>query len=84
MAKRSRRPQRREPDKQPKSRVELPETRAGSASAPPVASSFTDSRPASIRVDFIQEYFYVYRDLKSIIIIAILMFAVMAALSFAI
>jgi len=35
-------------------------------------------------VDFMQEYFYVYQDLRSLLLVTVLMFAVLAGLSFAI
>jgi hypothetical protein len=35
-------------------------------------------------VNFVQEYFYVYQDLRSLLLVSILMFAVLMGLSFAV
>jgi hypothetical protein len=95
MAKRSRRERRQEPGKQrqftppPITPVESPTAEV----APPVVrdelvlpAKATQASPANNRktINFAQEYFYVYSELRNILIITVLMFAVMVGLSFVI
>ena len=40
--------------------------------------------PAKKTVDFVTEYFYVYQDLRNVLLVSALMFAVLVGLSFAI
>lgn len=96
MAKRSRRERRQEPGKQRQftspqiTPVEASEAETASAvvaknePAPPAKAS--QAAPANNRkaINFAQEYFYVYGELRNILIITVLMFMVMAGLSFVI
>lgn len=92
MAKKSRRIRRQESEKQrnqmagprvpaaPVAEPEVaPQTYVSSPVTPPVKA--VDSNPRK-SINFAQEYFYVYNELQHIVIIAILMFIVMAGLSF--
>ena len=95
MAKRSRRERRQEPGKQrqftppPITPVESPAAEV----APPVVRDelvlplkAAQATPANNRktINFAQEYFYVYSELRNILIITVLMIAVMVGLSFVI
>jgi len=95
MAKRSRRERRQEPGKQrqftppPITPVESPAVEV----APPVVRDelvlpvkAAQATPANNRkaINFAQEYFYVYSELRNILIITVLMFVVMVGLSFVI
>ena len=84
MAKKSRRARRQQAQKQPQSFVQ--ETPI-EASEPEVAPEPTpEDRPmvSHKAVNFAQEYFYVYVDLRNILIVAALMVAVLIGLSFVI
>ncbi len=90
MAKRSRRERRLEAGKQrqmspvsfpAESEVFTPEV------VPLLLAKASEATPANTRkamVNFAQEYFYVYRELVTILIITLLMFGVMVGLSFVI
>jgi hypothetical protein len=90
MAKRSRRERRLEAGKQrqapPISFPPEPEVFAPALTPSPVAKA-AETTPANTRkamVNFAQEYFYVYRELVTILIITVLMFGVMIVMSFVI
>ncbi|MBI1878403.1 MAG: hypothetical protein HYR94_09285 [Chloroflexi bacterium] len=90
MAKRSRRERRLETEKQRQTPAVSfpvePEVYTPQLSPPPLTKG-AEAAPASSRktvVNFAQEYFYVYRELVTILIITVLMFVVMAGLSFVI
>lgn len=83
MAKRSRRERRQLAEKQQKSTPDSqPVTPEPIVSvAEPAASKATGSNRS---VDFVREYYYVYTDLRTIVIMAVLMIAVLIGLSFVI
>jgi hypothetical protein len=56
------------------------------AAKPQQPTAATSVRPVSNNktVNFVQEYFYVYQDLRSLLLVSILMFAVLMGLSFAV
>lgn len=87
MAKRSRRARRQAREQQVESSTRS--TPDQSSSPAPVSSAppepVADYGPVSSRgADLVQEYFYVYVDLRNILIVAILMTAVLVGLSFVI
>jgi hypothetical protein len=67
-------------------RVEIQKPPAQPAVAPQPAPETTPVAPANNRklINFSQEYFYVYHDMRNVVIIGLLMFAIMTALSFVI
>ena len=90
MAKRSRRARRQLIEKRKR---RLPDTTTAKVTpagvAPPdtpVSAETVEPGPSTSRkvVEFVQEYFYVYRELRNIFIIAAVMFAVLVGLSFVI
>lgn len=89
MAKKSRRTRRQEIQKQPKPVVaaqpEVTEVAAVPKEAAPVIQE-AQAGPVNNRktINFAQEYFYVYYDMRNVLIISVLMFVVLVALSFAI
>jgi hypothetical protein len=90
MAKRSRRARRQQIEKQKRKAPDTTTakvTPAGVATPDTTVSTETvDPGPSTRRkvVNFAQEYFYVYRELRNIFMIAVLMFAVLVGLSFVI
>lgn len=92
MAKRSRRERRLETDKQrPFSPIYTPTESSFEAeeNIAPIMSRAAEAvaptpRKAATAVNFAQEYFYVYSEFKTIIVITVLMFVVMVGLSFVI
>ncbi len=57
------------------------------AATPPPSAKAAEAAPANNRktsVNFAQEYFYVYREVTTILILTLLMFVVMIGLSFVI
>ena len=96
--KKSRRVRRKDAEKQRRSGFETAKdtTGAGPTAPPAVAPDGTtveaaveavsESRPQVNRklINFVQEYLYVYRDLKRILVVAVFMFAVLVGLSFVI
>lgn len=76
MAKRSRRARRQEPAKQPVT-PPRPQQEKPSAVAEPVTASVQ-----SKIVNFSQEYFYVYTELRNVLIIAVIMLLLMAGLAY--
>ena len=89
MAKKSRRARRQETQKQPKPTVVAPPVVTEDVAAPKKAAPVTpqaEAAPVNNRksVNFAQEYFYVFYDMRSVLIISVLMFVVLVALSFAI
>jgi hypothetical protein len=90
MAKRSRRARRQQIEKQ---RRRTPDTTTAKVTPDDVATQDTSVSSETIGpgpstrrkvVDFVQEYFYVYQELRNIFIIAVVMFAVLVGLSFVI
>jgi hypothetical protein len=90
MAKRSRRARRQQAGKQ---KQRIPETTTAKVTPADVGTPDTtvftetvDPGPSTRRkvVNFAREYFYVYRELRNIFIIAVLMFVVLVGLSFVI
>jgi hypothetical protein len=90
MAKRSRRARRQQIEKQ---RRRTPDTTTAKVTPAHVATPDTtvstetvDPGPSTRRkaVNFAREYFYVYRELRNIFIIAVVMFAALLGLSFVI
>jgi hypothetical protein len=83
MAKKSRRTRRQESQKQPKP-TSPPQPLTAEAPAPVVEPA--EPAPVTSRkgIDFAQEYFHVYFDTRNVLIISVLMFVVLIALSFAI
>ncbi len=83
MAKKSRRTRRQETQKQPKP---APTPQPVITEAPVPAALPVEPAPATNRkgVNFAQEYFHVYFDMRTVLIISALMFVVLIALSFAI
>ena len=90
MAKKSRRTRREETQKQGKAAVAAPPVTIEKTAELPVKATATTPRveatPENQRktLDFVQEYAHVYYDVRSVVIISVLMFMVMVALSFAI
>ncbi len=90
MAKRSRRERRLETDKpRPFSPVYTPTepAEAGQVPVPPIpraAEPATVNARKVVAVNFAQEYFYVYSEFKTMLVITALMFVVMVGLSFVI
>lgn len=96
MAKKSRRTRRQEAEKQKKSAFDIAAASAAE-SAPAVSNAIPQPAAPAAQpvvaetsavnrkvVDFVQEYFYVYLDLRNILIVAVLMVAVLIGLSFVI
>ena len=89
MAKKSRRVRRQEIQKQPKpvdaAQPEAAEVVAVPQAAAPVVRE-AQTGPVNNRktINFAQEYFYVYFDMRNVVVISVFMFAVLVALSFAI
>jgi hypothetical protein len=83
MAKKSRRTRRQESQKQSKP---TPPPQPLTAEAPAPVAEPAEPAPAVNRkgVDFAQEYFHVFFDMRNVLIISVLMFVVLIALSFAI
>lgn len=91
MAKRSRRARRQESQKSKQQKVTTP---APVAEAPVVVAEVTaptapkaEAAPPPSRkslVDFTHEYYYVYSEIRSFLLIVVLMFVLMAGLSFVI
>ena len=83
MAKKSRRTRRQESQKQPKP---TPPSQPLTVEAPAPVAEPAESAPAANRkgINFAQEYFHVYFDMRNVLIISALMFVVLIALSFAI
>lgn len=77
MAKRSRRPQRQDSE-----RVVKPA--APVAPAPEISKPANGSASKNVAVDFAQEYFHVYQELRNLLIITVAMLVVMAGLAFTI
>ena len=67
-------------------RVEIQKQPAQPAVTPQPVPETTPAAPANNRklINFAQEYFYVYHDMRNVVIIGLVMFAVMTALSFVI
>lgn len=96
MAKKSRRARRQEAEKQRKSAFDVAAAASAKESSPtvvaapkaaaPVSEPVVEDKPSVSRkiVDFAREYFYVYVDLKNILIVAALMVVVLIGLSFVI
>jgi hypothetical protein len=91
MAKRSRRERRLETEKQrpiPGESVPAlaeafePVARLAMPTGPKGAEAVTTNNKKSV-INFAQEYFYVYSELKTILVVTMLMFVVMIGLSFA-
>ena len=93
MAKKSRRIRRQESEKQRNQMAVGPRVLSSPVAEPEVAPQSYITGPVTLpakavdpnprkSVNFAQEYFYVYNELQHIVIIAILMFIVMAGLSF--
>jgi hypothetical protein len=86
MAKRSRKERKVETEKR-QSQVDLPQQPAPVAPvevAAPVSQP-VEAAPAAVRktvVDFAQEYYYVYTDLRTVAVIAVIMFALMFGLGY--
>ena len=83
MAKKSRRTRRQEAQKQPQP---APTPQSAVTEAPKPAIEVAEPAPAANRkaFNFAQEYFHVYFDMRNVLIISVLMFVVLIALSFAI
>jgi hypothetical protein len=90
MAKRSRRTRRQQIEKQKR---RIPDTTAAKVIPDDVVAPDTPVSPETVgrgpvtsrkMVNFAQEYFYVYQELRNIFIIAVVMFAVLVGLSFVI
>ena len=89
MAKRSRRARRQQIEKQKQKTPGITTPQDTLATVPDAAAAsakMVDLGPSTSRkaVNFAQEYFYVYRELRNIFIIAVLMFVVLVGLSFVI
>lgn len=90
MAKRSRRARRQESQKPTQPTITRQPAAAEEATAQPpeavVSPKKAEGLPVNNRkiVDFIQEYAHVYYDMRNVLLISILMFVVLVALSFAI
>ena len=82
MAKKSRRARRQEVAK-PKQTVATPpvEVSVEQAQKPEVAAPTLQSAPRKT-VNFAQEYFYVYIELRNVLIVALIMFALMFGLAY--
>jgi len=67
-------------------RVEVQKHPVQPASPPAAVTTGPAAAPANNRklIDFAQEYYYVFYDMRNIVLIGLLMFAVMVGLSFAI
>ncbi|MBN1219347.1 MAG: hypothetical protein JXM69_10495 [Anaerolineae bacterium] len=76
MAKRSRRAQRR-----PIASERTPEITSAESPTPDTSTGQLVKRKT---IDFVQEYAYVYKELRNVFIIAVLMFVVLVGLSFVI
>jgi methionyl-tRNA formyltransferase len=91
MAKKSRRARREETQKQPKATIAPPPviTVAESAELPVLAPTTTPKVVTTQEnqrktLDFAQEYFHVYFDVRNVVLIGALLFAVLIALAFVI
>jgi hypothetical protein len=88
MAKRSRRVRQQIAEKQKKQQVQIPDaplTEDSSAQILIEAEASPSERSAVRRgLDFAQEYFYVYTELRTMFLVTVLMFAVLIGLSFVI
>ena len=87
MAKRSRRDRRLESNKSPRT---TPQPRPATAATPvteakasPVSEApLIEAAPTRKMVDFAREYFYVFQELQTIAIVAVVMFIVLIGLSY--
>lgn len=79
MAKKSRRARRQEAQKQSQ-----PTPTASPAPAAETPAPVTEPTANRKGVNFAAEYFYVYFDMRNVLLISVLMFVVLVALSFAI
>lgn len=77
MAKRSRRPRRQDSER-------IVQPAAPAAPAPEISKPANGPVSKNVAVDFAQEYFHVYQELRNILIVTVVMFVVMAGLAFAI
>ena len=77
MAKRSRNPQRRDSE-------HVVQPVAPAAPALEISKPANGSASKNTAVDFAQEYFHVYQELRNMLIITVMMLVIMAALGFAI
>ena len=87
MAKKSRRTRRQEAEKQKKSGATSSASPVAETPAPPIVSEVEADQPAVSRsksVNFAQEYFYVYNEVRNILIVAGLMLVVLFGLAFVI
>lgn len=83
MAKRSRRARRQERRK-PKREQTPSSPPPAPKEKPPEAQAETSSSASQDGLNFAQEYFYVYSEIRTFLIIGVLMFAVLIGLSFVI
>ena len=79
MAKKSRRARRQEAQKQPQ-----PTPTASPAPVAEIPAPVTEPAANRKAVNFAGEYFYVFFDMRNVLLISVLMFVVLVALSFAI
>jgi hypothetical protein len=87
MAKRSRRVRQQIAEKQKKQQLQIPDaplTEDSSAQISTEAEASPERSAVRRGLDFAQEYFYVYTELRTMFLVTVLMFAVLIGLSFVI